>query len=137
MLLPRRLAAFIVAALAAGCGTLGLGDGSEGLTPEGTVKGYLDASVTGDCRTASRLSTTDLVRQGLWCDNPRVLSFGEIGVPESRDNEGEVVFVVDAVVLGGTSLENLGLAAGANNVVFQLLRQPDGRWQVNSTIPRE
>ena len=82
MRFPRPIAAFFLAAAVAGCGSLGSGDEAAGVTPEGTVKGYLDASVAGDCRAASRLSTTDLVRQGVWCQDPRVLAFGEIDVLE-------------------------------------------------------
>jgi len=129
--------ALLAATVLGGCGAWGLGDRGEGQTPEGTVKGYLEASVSGDCRAASRLSTIDRVRQGLWCEDPRVLSYGEIGDPQSRDNEGEVIYVVESVVLGGTGLAQQGLAAGANDIVIQVLQQPDGKWKVNQTTARE
>ena len=129
------VAAILVATLGA-CGSWGFGEGGDGLTPKGTAEGYLDASVAGDCRTASRLATPDLVRQGLFCENPRVLSYGEIGDDERRGNEAEVVYPVEAVVIGGTGLERHGLQAGANDVLLQLLREQDGTWRVNAVTPR-
>ena len=132
----RLVLAVILLATVGACGSWGFGEGGDGLTPKGTAEGYLDASVAGDCRAASRLSTPDLVRQGLWCENPRVLSYGEIGDDERRGNEGEVVYPVEAVVIGGTGLEQHGLRAGANSVLVQLLRQPDGKWRVNAVTPR-
>ena len=136
MLLPRRIAAFIVAALVAGCGSLGFGEGGEGLTPAGTVEGYLDASVTGDCRVASRLATPDLVRQGLWCDNPRVLSFGELEVLEGTAADLSMTYAVDAVVIGGTGLEQRGLRAGENEVIVRVVRETGGTWRVSETSAR-
>jgi hypothetical protein len=136
----RLVAALLVAASVAAmsaCESLPFGPSEAGGTPEGTVAGYLDASVAGDCRLASRLATPDLVRQGLWCDNPRVLSYGEIGDGERMERDDEVYFVVDAVVMGGTGLDVLGLQAGENSILVQVLQEPDGTWRVNQTNGRD
>lgn len=136
MHLPRPIAAFLLAALIAGCGSIGFGEEAAGATPESTVKGYLDASVAGDCRAASRLATADLVRQGVWCQDPRVLAFGEIDVLEGTAGDPSVTLVVDAVVIGGTGLERHGLQAGENDVVVGVVRDPDGTWRVSETYAR-
>lgn len=134
---PRFAAALLAAAIVAACDALGLGEDGKGLTPAGAVEDYLDASAAGDCRAASRLATPDVVRQGLWCENPRVLSFGEISSDEPTPDDAEVVFVVDAVVLGGTGLEVMGLRAGENKVVVVVVRQPDGTWRVSQATGRD
>ena len=140
MAVRRLAAAFLVAASVAavsGCESLGFGPAEEGVTPEGTVEAYLDASVAGDCQLASRLATPDLVRQGLWCGDPRVLSYGDIGEGERMERDDEVYFVVDAVVMGGTGLDQLGLRAGENSILVQVLQEPDGTWRVNQTNGRD
>jgi hypothetical protein len=137
----RRLAAAVLAVAAvsmlAACDVLRFGPAAEDVTPKGIVGRYLDAAVVGDCRLASQLATTDLVRQGLWCADPRVLSYGEISDGELLDNPNERWFVVEAVVMGGTGLEQLGLHAGENSVLVQVLRDPDGSWRVNQANARQ
>jgi predicted small lipoprotein YifL len=132
-----RVAVVVAVATLAGCGALGFPPGAEDQTPKGTVARYLDAAVAGDCRLASQLATTDLVRQGLWCENPRVLSYGDIDDGELIANPNERYFVVEAVVIGGTGLELLGLQAGENDILVQVLQDADGSWRVNQTFARQ
>jgi hypothetical protein len=135
----RLFAALLLAASAvtlAACGALDFGPSEDDRTPRGTVRRYFEASVSGDCRLASSLSTPEVVRQGLWCENPRVLSFGEISDGEQFENAKELYFMVDAVVIGGTSLEQLGLQAGENSILVLVVQDPDGAWRVSQANPR-
>jgi hypothetical protein len=140
---PRRATAFafVFAVLAAtatsGCGSTIFGQGNEVGTPRGAVAAYFDASVAGDCRLASSLATPDVVRQGLWCADPRVLSYGEITDGELVDVPNERWFVVDGVVIGGTNLELLGLQAGENSILVQVLQDDDGTWRVSQINARQ
>ena len=128
--------ALLLAASVSACDSFGFGQEGEDRTPEGTVQAYLDASVEGDCRAASRLATVDLVRFGLWCDDPRVLSFSGIRITDGTVADQEVVLVVDEVVVGGTALGQQGLQAGDNVVLVVVLKQPDGTWRVSQATGR-
>jgi hypothetical protein len=129
-------ASVLLAGVVAACGSLPFGQRPDASTPRQAVLAYLDAAVAGDCRAASRLSTPDLVREGLWCENPRVLSYGQVDEGEQLEGEVQRYYVADAVVIGGTGLEVLGLRAGANSILVEVLPQADGTWRVTRTVGR-
>jgi hypothetical protein len=87
---------------------------------------YLAALVAGDCPTARALSTAEnIANNGVWCDRPRVRSFGSVG-DGARPTDTESVYAVSITTAGGDS----SLPDGEHLWFYDLRRQPSGAWRV-------
>jgi predicted small lipoprotein YifL len=111
----------------AGCGTQAPRSLPPDTAPSKEVLvAYLQALVAGDCATARALSTPENVaNNGVWCDRPRVTSFGSTG-DGAGPTDNEIVYAVSITTVGG----DLSLPDAERLWFYDLRRQPNGAWRV-------